>query len=176
MSNHLQMLRYSKGVAENVYLDLERRDLPNYTTFAIEYAKMLKENYPSVNIKNSYQMVVNLRIIKDETEIALMKESIETTRLAIYNVMKHHNELNNEALANAYYNFELDRANKIVSFGSIMASGMNGTVLHYRKNNSNINKDDLLLMDVGVYTAHYASDITRTIPVSGKFTPRQREV
>ncbi len=176
MSNHLQMLRYSKGVAENVYLDLERRDLPNYTTFAIEYAKMLKENYPSVNIKNSYQMVVNLRMIKDETEIALMKESIETTRLAIYNVMKHHNELNNEALANAYYNFELDRANKIVSFGSIMASGMNGTVLHYRKNNSNINKDDLLLMDVGVYTAHYASDITRTIPVSGKFTPRQREV
>ena len=176
MNNHLQMLRYSKGVAENIYLDLERRDLPNYTTFALEYAKMLKEDFPSVNIKNIYQMIITLRMVKDELEIALMKESIETTRLAIYNVMNHHDELKNEAIANAYYNFELDKVDKIVSFGSIMAAGMNGTVLHYRKNNSAIATDDLLLMDVGVYTKHYASDITRTIPTSGKFTPRQKEV
>lgn len=176
MSNLLQPLRYSLGVVEKVYLDLEERNVPLYNTYALEYAKTLHEKYPGIEIKNIYADVVELRMVKSDAEVELIKESIATTRRAIYNVMNHHNELTSEKVANAHYNFIHNIEDKIISFNSIIASGVNGTILHYEDNNSEIEKDDLLLMDVGTYTNQYASDITRTFPVSGKFTERQKEI
>ena len=71
---------------------------------------------------------------------------------------------------------QLNLEDKIISFNSIIAAGENGTILHYEENNSDINSDDLLLMDVGTYTKQYASDITRTFPINGKFTERQKQI
>ncbi|MBQ3000911.1 MAG: aminopeptidase P N-terminal domain-containing protein [Bacilli bacterium] len=176
MSNLLQPLRYSLGVVERVYLDLEERNVPLYNTYSLEYAKTLHEKYPGIEIKNIYADVVELRMTKSDGEVDLIKESIATTKRAIYNVMNHHHELTSEKIANAHYNFIHNIEDKIISFNSIIAAGENGTILHYEENNSDINSDDLLLMDVGTYTKQYASDITRTFPVSGKFTKRQKEI
>lgn len=176
VANHLQVLRYADQVAKTLYLDLEKHELPLYNTFALEFAHNIQKTYPAVTIKDIYPEVVKLRMVKDDNEVANMVESIETTKRAIYEVMKHHNELDNEMKAEGYYDFVNSSEGKNISFTSIIASGANATTLHYSSNNSKIEDNSLLLMDVGCYTNHYSSDITRTFPVSGKFTAKQKEV
>ena len=176
MENHLQVLRYADQVVNNLYLDLEKRTVPLYNTFALEYASKIQKEHPAIVIKDVYPKVLELRMIKDEEEIKLIKESISTTNNAILEVMKHQNELNNESVAEAYYDFINTKEGKKISFTSIIASGKNATVLHYSENNSLIVDNSLLLMDVGCFTKNYSSDITRTFPVNGKFTERQKMV
>ncbi len=172
----IQPSRHSTELIDTIYLDLEKRDLPLYNTFALEYAKYLQSNFPYVVIKNIYPDIIRLRMIKEECEIEEIKRSIESTRKAIYNIYTHHNELKNEAHAVAYHDFSLNFENKRTSFGTIMASGKNACILHYEENNQDIENDVLMLMDLGSSTNGYASDISRTFPVSGKFTSRQKEV
>lgn len=176
LSSILQPTRHFVDVAENVYLDLEKRPQELYNTFALVLAKNLTKNYPSANIENLYPLLLKQRMVKCSEEVDLMKESIATTKRAIYNVMNHAKTLQNEAVAEAYHDFVLLSEAKVNSFGNIIASGKNATILHYEENNSEILPNTLLLMDVGCYTKHYSSDISRTFPVSGKFTARQKEV
>lgn len=176
ITNTLQPTRHFTNVAENVYLDLERREQTLYNTFALVFAKKIKKEYPSVKIENLYAMLLRLRMVKEEYEVELIRESIETTKKAIYNVMYHAKEHHMESIAQAYHDFELIAADKINSFDPIIAAGHNATILHYVANNSKIEPNTLMLMDVGCYTKHYSSDISRTFPVSGKFTDRQKEV
>lgn len=171
-----QSTRHNTLMASQLYLDLERRNLPLYTSFAYRLCNKVKTEFPAIVIKNSYQLVIKLRTCKQPEEIALMKESIGTTNRAILNVMKHHNELTNESYGEAYHDFILITESKEKSFNNIVAAGHNGTILHYEENNQDIKENSLLLMDVGCYTKQYSSDISRTFPVSGKFTDRQKEV
>lgn len=171
-----QSNRYGLAEAEIINLDLEQRNIPLYNSFALEYARKIQSKFPSIIIKNCYNQIVALRMCKNEKEVELIKESIATTKNAIYNVMSHHQELKNESIANAYHDFQIIKEGKTISFNDIIAAGHNATVLHYDDNNSDIEPNSLLLMDLGCYTKHYSSDITRTFPVSGKFTDRQKEV
>ena len=172
----LQTSRFTLVKINNVYLDLEKINLPLYNSYALDLAHQLNNDYPAIVIKDIYNEIIKQRMIKDELEIEYIKESIETTNHAITEVMKHHQELTNESVAEAYYNFVNTKEQKALSFTSIIAGGVNATTLHYSENNSPLKGDELLLMDVGCYTNYYASDITRTFPVSGKFSKRQREV
>lgn len=176
MTNILQPTRHFTNVAENVYLDLERREQTLYNTFALVFAKKLRKDYPSVKIENLYATLLRLRMVKEQAEIEYIQASIETTKKAIYNVMHHAKEHNMESIAHAYHDFELIAADKINSFDPIIAAGHNATILHYVANNSKIEPNTLMLMDVGCYTKHYSSDISRTFPVNGRFTKRQKEV
>lgn len=176
VSSLYQPTRHFAYAVDKVYLDLEVARIPLYNTFGLDYAKRLNEFYPSVSVKNIYHEIVYARMQKEDGEIEEISKSIETTKNAIFNVMKHHSSLDNESLAVAYHDFILLKENKINSFENIVASGKNATVLHYDSNNSDIEKDSLLLMDVGCYTNLYSSDISRTFPVSGKFTPKQKEI
>ncbi|MCD6102248.1 MAG: Xaa-Pro dipeptidase, partial [Candidatus Cloacimonetes bacterium] len=77
----------------------------------------------------------------------------------------------------AYFKFEcIKRGEKKLAFSPIVASGKNATILHYEKNNSKIEKNDLVLLDVGAKYQEYNADISRTFPASGKFNKRQKEV
>lgn len=176
VSSLYQPTRHFAFAVENVYLDLEVAKIPLYNTFALDYAKNIKKVYPSLVVKNIYHKIVRARMQKSVGEIEEIKKSIETTKNAIYNVMKHHNELKNESLATAYHDFVLINEGKPNSFENIIASGKNATILHYDSNNSDIEDNSLLLMDVGCYTNWYSSDISRTFPVSGKFTEKQKQI
>ena len=134
-SSLYQSNRYGLNEAQTVYLDLEQRDNPLYNTFALEYAKQLSLKYPHIKIENCYNMIVSLRMCKNSNEIALIKESIMTTRNAIYRVMQYHKELTNEAIAQAHHDFVITSEGKKISFNDIVASGKNATVLHYDDNN-----------------------------------------
>lgn len=176
LDSMLQPTRHFVDIAENVYLDLERRNQELYNTFALVLAKKLNKKYPSIKLENLYAIMLKQRMVKCDEEIELIKESIGTTKRAIYNVMDHAKTLKSESVAEAYHDFVLLSESKINSFGNIIAAGKNATTLHYEENNCPIEDNSLLLMDVGCYTKHYSSDITRTFPVTGKFTHRQKEV
>ena len=162
---------------ENVYLDLERGSYNHPDTIQIEFAKELKEKYPFVHIQNIYHHITKLRLIKSEDEIANMRTAIEKTRIGIERLMKASKPEMREYQLEAHYDFAIKTEGvKKTSFHTIAASGVNATVLHYDKNDDVCKDGDLILFDLGCEWNYYCSDISRTFPVNGKFSDRQRDV
>lgn len=161
----------------DMYLDLERQNMVDYTNWALEYSKKVRNDYPEVLIHNAYDKVVALRTVKEKEEIDLIKQSIETTKGGILSLMEHSKvglyEYQLESYFDQYIKFH---GQKTTSFKTIAACGINGTILHYVNNDTIIKDNELVLFDLGCCTDYYISDITRTFPANGKFTDRQKEV
>jgi len=162
---------------QEIYLNLERRDNPNYSNWALSYAEELKTKYPEIVINNSYNLVINLRANKESEEIEKIKASIATTKTGIEALMKHAQVGLYEYQLESYFDQHIKyHGQKVNSFKTIAATGINATILHYVFNNTKLQDDELILFDLGCCTDFYVSDITRTFPVNGKFTKRQAEV
>jgi Xaa-Pro aminopeptidase len=138
---------------------------------------LLKRKYRGKNFLNSAQIIDDLRIIKHPHEIRQIKKAIEITKLGFENGAKF--------LKTGIYEFELEaeishtfskNRSRNHAFLPIMASGKNACVLHYISNNDICQKNDLILMDFGAEYGNYKADMTRTLPISWKFSPRQAEV
>ena len=175
--NSLNSTRSGNVLYDKVYLNLERRNQLGYNTLALDYSRKFKKNYPDIDLKNNYNLIVSLRMVKEKEEIELIKESIATTKGGIEALMKNAKAGLYEYQLESYYDQYIKyNGQKEVSFKTIAASGVNATILHYSLNNTKIGKDELVLFDLGCRTDFYISDITRMIPSSGKFTKRQKEV
>ncbi|MGN1318202.1 MAG: aminopeptidase P family protein [Lachnospirales bacterium] len=161
---------------EKVYLDLENRYFENKSE-SFEFSKKLSENYPYIEIKNVYNIIAEFRRIKEDFEVEKIKNAISITKEGIYSMMKNAKPNMYEYEIEAYFDFELKKKGvKDFAFKSIAASGKNATVLHYSQNNSKTKDGELILFDVGAQFEYYNGDITRTFPVNGKFTPRQKQI
>jgi len=160
-----------------LYLSLERRNEENYSSLALNYSRKFHKLYPEVTIINSYGLVIGLRMIKNEAEIALIKASIATTKTGIETLMAHAKAGIYEYQLESYFDQHLKyNGQKTTAFKTIVATGKNATILHYVRNNTLLQNDELILFDLGCKTSFYVSDISRTFPVNGRFTPRQREI
>ena len=162
---------------EKLYLDLERQELQKPMTESQEFAKMINEKYPYMQIKNIYYDIAELRMIKSDEEIELMRKAIEITNDGIKNMINNIKPGMMEYEVEAYFDFVLKKngiTNK--AFETIVASGKNGTILHYSDNNCKAKDGDLILFDLGAQYKNYNADISRTFPVNGKFTDRQKQV
>ena len=135
-----------------------------------------KKCYSLVEVKQLKKVLTEMRICKDESEVDNLKSAIAITNKGIMAMMNNVKEKMNEAELEAHFNFEVRRNGCRNSFASIVASGVNATVLHYVDNNDEISKGELVLVDLGASHQYYNADITRTFPASGKFTARQKEV
>ncbi len=162
---------------ENIYLDLERDNWGDLTTYPQEFAADVKKRYPSVAIKNVYGRICHLRGLKSPEEVELMRKAIDITRMGIYSMMEHARPGMMEYEIESWFNQTLT-ANGVrdFAFKTIAAAGINGTVLHYSSNTSRCGESDLILCDLGAEYKYYKADITRTFPVSGRFTDRQKQV
>lgn len=173
----LNQTRKNSETIEYIYCDLERRNLDGFSTMGLEFASRIKNEYLDVQIKNAYNIIIGLRMYKTPYEIALIKESIETTKGGIEVLMKNAKEGLLEYQLESYFDQHIKfNGNKNVSFTTIAASGVNATILHYTANNTVIKNDELILFDLGCCTDLYISDISRTFPVGGKFSKRQRDI
>lgn len=161
----------------NLYLDLERRFDLHYDTWPMKYSKEFRDKYPEINILNIYPTLISIRSKKEKEEVDKISESIETTKVALENVMSNIRGGLYEYQIETYFDSSIKwNGQKTHSFTTIAASGKNATILHYTANN-NIAKDgDLMLFDLGCNTDYYISDISRVYPLNGKFTKRQREI
>ena len=160
-----------------LYLDLERRNDPDYSTKALRYSKVISEKYPEVKIENAYKNIVRLRMNKSSEEIEKIQESIDVTKGALENVLKNIKPGLYEYQVETYYDSYIKfHGQKVTSFDTICATGKNATILHYVDNNTKIEDNDLVLFDLGCCTDFYISDISRTYPANGKFTERQKQI
>ena len=157
-----------------LYLDLQRDCAPLVRTPAAR-ARIAAENR-SITVENGYSLAFGLRTIKDTQEIESIRRAVNITGEALETMVRTCRAGMREYEWQAVFEMELCRRGCGCSFPSIVASGKNAVYLHYVRNDAVVQNGDLFLFDVGAYYHHYASDISRTYPVGGKFSPRQREL
>lgn len=122
-------------------------------------------------------LMTRIRMYKEAEEISMMKKAISITGDAFIRVLQNlrPDMMEYQAAAMLSYEFHL-QGTREHAFDPILASGKNALVLHYCKNNSRCKDGDLLLMDFGADWEYYAADVSRTIPINGRYTKRQREL
>lgn len=162
---------------EKLYLDLERQEYNMKESESVAFAKDAVNRYPFLKIKNVFNHIADLRTIKSEEEIELIKKAINITKEGIYNMMSNARAGMMEYELEAWFDYTLRKNGvKETAFNTIIGSGKNGTVLHYVENNCEVQDETLVLLDLGAQYKLYNGDISRTFPVNGKFTERQKDV
>jgi len=128
-------------------------------------------------IEDLARHIAQLRLVKDADEIARLRKAIDITAEAQREAMR--------AAAPGMWEYEIEavieytfrrRGAERVGFPTIVGSGINATTLHYDKSRRRTEAGDLVVMDIGAEYGYYSADVTRTMPISGKFTPRQRAI
>ena len=142
----------------------------------MRFIKQCQKDYPLHTYFRLAQLMHELRVIKSPTEIEIIRQACEITGKGFARVLKNVKPGINEAEVEADFAYEFLRHKAVFSFLPIIASGANTCVLHYIRNDQVCQEGDLLLLDVGAGYGNYVADMTRTIPISGRFTPRQRQV
>ena len=166
-------------LSKRVYVNLNENEYfhSDVLTRDHRFAQRLMQRYPAHKYHRSQPLMKHVSMIKSPWEIALIQESIDITGKAFDRVMKfiQPEVMEYEIEAEIIHEFIRNRANGH-AYEPIVASGANACVLHYGKNNQPCKDGDLVLMDFGAEYANYAADLTRVIPVNGRFSDRQRAV
>ena len=141
------------------------------------FLKMIKSTYPSVELLPNFPIMEAIRGVKEPEEIALIQTACAITEKGFRRALGFINPgvMEYEIEAEFIHEFLRNRS-KGFAYTPIIGSGYNACVLHYIENNQMCKDGDMLLMDVGAEYANYASDMTRTVPVNGRFTARQKAV
>ena len=165
--------------AEHVYLNTNEhiRAVVEVETRDVRFIKWCKETYPLHQYHRSAPIMHNLRAIKSEIEINLIRKACSITEKAFLRLLKFIKPgvMEYEIEAEIAHEFLRNRS-RGPAYSSIIASGANACILHYVDNNQECKDGEVILMDFGAEYANYASDLTRSVPVNGKFTNRQRDV
>jgi Xaa-Pro aminopeptidase len=165
--------------ARKVFLNTNEhlRAVVEVETRDARFVKWCMAKYPLHHFERSAPIMQNLRAIKSHLEIEALQEACRITELGFRRVLNFVKPGVQEYEIEAEYAHEfLRNRSKGFAYQPIIASGANACVLHYIDNSLPCKDGDLLLMDVGAEYANYNGDMTRTIPVNGRFTKRQREV
>jgi Xaa-Pro aminopeptidase len=137
----------------------------------------IKDKFPLHSLKRAVEISHPLRIIKQKEEIELIKKSIEISKKGFERAAKNIKAGIFEFELEAELSYEFIRnGSRYHAFAPIIASGKNACVLHYIQNDSKLNSGDTVLMDFGAEYANYKADVTRVLPINGKFSKRQSEV
>lgn len=165
--------------AENIYLNSNEHTRRYIDTQTAEdrFNQRLRTNYPLHTIQRSAPIMHKIRAIKSGYEIELIQKACDITEKGFRRLM-------NYVKSGVFeYQIEAELIHEFVSnksrgfaYGPIIASGKNACVLHYVENDKECKDGDVILLDVAAEYANYASDMTRVLPVNGKFTKRQKEV
>ena len=165
--------------AENIYLNTNENDRSVYEVpyRDLRFIQQLKERYPLHHYRRSALILRDLRPVKSEIEVQLTKKACEITRDAFVRVLKFTKPgvSEYEIEAEIIHEFIRQRATGH-AYNPIIASGPNANILHYNDNNEVCKAGDVILFDFGAEYANYNADMSRSIPVSGRFSPRQKDV
>ncbi|MBE7174112.1 MAG: aminopeptidase P N-terminal domain-containing protein [Williamsia sp.] len=141
------------------------------------YAAEMKQRYPLHQYTRSARIMKELRGTKSSLEIEVVQQAVDITEKAFRRLLRfiQPGVWEHEIEAEIYHEFLRNRATG-PAYTSILASGDKARTLHYHDNNQQCQAGDLILMDFGAEYGGYCADLTRTVPVSGTFTPRQKDV
>ncbi len=166
-------------ISEGIYLNLNENDrfLSPVEYRDLRYARNIQARYPAHTLHRAQPILKQLMTVKTQWEVDATQQAIDITGKAFQRVLKFVKPGVQEYEVEAEIIHEFIR-NRATGHGytPIIGSGKNACVLHYIENNQTCQAGDVLLMDFGCEYANYNADLTRSIPVSGRFTPRQRAV
>lgn len=166
-------------LADTIYLNTNENDRKAslIETRDYRFAKEMKARYPLHQYERSARILKNLRAIKTAQEVEVISQAIDITEKAFRRLLKFIKPgvMEYEIEAELVHEFLRNRA-KGEAYGSIIASGDRARTLHYVSNNAECKDGEMILMDFGANYGNYAADLTRTVPVNGVFTKRQKEV
>ncbi|MGE0090659.1 MAG: aminopeptidase P family protein [Bacteroidales bacterium] len=164
--------------SENIYLNLNENHKFKADVMSADerFLNQLKTDFPAHKIEHLAPIMKKLRLKKEPEEIDLMQKACDITKHGFFRILRFVKPgvKEYEIEAELTHEFLWNKASGH-AYNPIIASGKNACVLHYVENNKECKNGDLLLIDFGAEYANYAADCTRTIPVNGKFSPRQQE-
>lgn len=173
------MLQTWIHLADSIYLDSNENDRKNNLVRTSEYRFIdeMQSRYPLHQYLRAAKILKDLRGIKTKEEVQVIQKAIDITEVAFRRLLKfiQPGVYEYEIEAEIYHSFLSQRASG-TAYHSILASGDNARTLHYVSNNNQCKDGELILMDFGAAYGGYNADLTRTVPVNGKFTKRQKEV
>jgi Xaa-Pro aminopeptidase len=165
--------------ADKIYINTNEHTRANTEVETREdrFIKKLKQEYPAHQYRKSAPIMHEIRSVKEQIEIDLMQKACNITDAGFRRILSFTKPgvMEYEIEAELMHEFLRSRS-KGFAYTPIIASGKNACVLHYIENNQECKDGDVILMDFGAEYANYASDMTRCIPVNGKFTERQAAV
>ena len=165
--------------SQNIYLHFPENPRSMFTHHTQEFRliKKLRKTYPLHTYKRLAPILYPLRMVKHVEEFTALRKACEITHNAFLRAVKAIKPDVYEYEIEAELIYEMTKSGATGhSFAPIVAAGADTCILHYIKNDKKMQNGDLLLMDFGAEYANYAADITRTVPVNGRFTPRQKQV
>jgi Xaa-Pro aminopeptidase len=166
-------------LADTIYLNTNENDRKSNEVPVRDYryAAYMRNRYPLHNYKRSAKILKELRAIKTPLEIEVMQKAIDITDNTFRRLLKFIKPgvMEYEIDAEIWHSFLSQRASG-TAYGSIIASGDRARTLHYVNNNQECKDGELILMDFGARYGNYSADLTRTVPVNGKFSKRQKTV
>ena len=164
---------------DTIYVNTNEHYRQSVTTETREarFVKWWKAQYPAHQVAKSNPILQHIRSVKEQEEIALIQQACDITNKGFRRLLPFVKPgvMEYEIEAELIHEFVRNRS-KGFAYTPIIASGNNANVLHYIENNQACKAGDLLLLDVAAEYANYSSDMTRTIPVSGRFNARQKAV
>ena len=162
---------------ESAWFDCYRDAMGDVDSFNMRKAREFAAAYPTITLKNAHTMLAAMRMVKDEEEIACLREAIDLTDKGLRRVLATlaPGQMEYQAQAEFEYAIRYNGAED-KAFQTIAGSGLNGCMLHYNTNHCRMEAGTLLLLDLGARVKGYNADITRTYPVSGTYSPRQKAV
>jgi Xaa-Pro aminopeptidase len=173
------MLQTWVHLADNIYLNTNENDRKSslLETRDYRFAKEFKQRYPLHKYERAAKVLKRLRAIKTPEEIEVLNEAISVTESAFRRLLDFIKPgvMEYEIEASITHEFLRKRC-RGVAYNSIIASGDRARTLHYVFNSQECKDGEMVLMDFGANYGGYCADLTRTVPVNGKFTPRQKEV
>ncbi len=174
-----RILHQMMVLAEHVFLNLNENEYfhSEVPSRDLRFAQQLQARYPLHRYHRSQALLRRLSMIKSELEVALIQQAIDITGLAFQRVLGfvRPGVMEYEVEAEITHEFLCNRATGH-AYPPIVASGIHSCVLHYNANNQRCNDGDVLLFDFVAEYANYAADLSRTIPVNGRFSERQAAV
>ncbi len=166
-------------LADNIYLDTNENDRKASLIRSRQYrfVEEMKSQYPLHHYLRTAKLMKELRSIKTKEEIEVLQKAIDITDNTFRRLLKFIKPgvMEYEIEAEIFHSFLSQRATG-EAYGSIIASGDRARTLHYVSNNSECKSGELILMDFGAEYGNYCADLTRTVPVNGKFGRRQKTV
>jgi Xaa-Pro aminopeptidase len=179
LSDFERVLRNVLSEAKCVYLNSNEhtRAHVEVETREMRFSKWFREEFPHYPIERSAPIMHQLRAVKDVEEVGQLRTAMDITRKGFERVLKFVKPGVMEYEVEAEYLHEFVRhGSRGSGYTPIIASGYSACVLHYIDNDKPCKDGDVLLMDIGAEYGYYNADMTRCIPVSGRFTPRQKDV
>jgi Xaa-Pro aminopeptidase len=164
--------------AEHIYLNTNehKRASSEVESRDERFIREVRHRFPVHELRRLAPLMHRLRLVKSDREVAVIRRACKLTEKAFRRVLRFTRPKVTETDVEAEFAHEFTRGRGRFAYDPIVANGINACCLHYQENSAELKAGQLLLLDVGAAYANYNSDMTRTIPVSGRFSRRQRQI